>query len=90
MTTFVFALNDSHILVGFEVLVFLALATVVLIYIGGPGFVRLVSIPQRSRRGLDYLACAVEAEEIAADLLGHARRAAGWRCAGSRGRPAGR
>jgi len=40
ITTFVFALNDSHILVGFEALVFLALATVVLIYIGGPGFVR--------------------------------------------------
>ena len=38
--TFVFALNDSHILVGFETLVFLALATVVLIYIGGPGLVR--------------------------------------------------
>jgi type II secretory pathway component PulF len=40
VTTFVFALNDSHILIGFEALVFLALATVVLIYIGGPGFVR--------------------------------------------------
>jgi len=40
ITLFVFMLNDSHILVGFEVLVFLALALVVLIYIGGPGFVR--------------------------------------------------
>ena len=40
ITTFVFALNDSNVLVGFEALVFLALATVVLIYIGGPGFVR--------------------------------------------------
>ena len=40
VTTFVFALNDSHILVGFEALVFFALATVALIYIGGPGFVR--------------------------------------------------
>ncbi len=40
VTTFVFALNDSHILVGFEALVFFALATVVLIYIGGPGFIR--------------------------------------------------
>ena len=40
VTTFVFALNDAHILVAFEALVFLALATVVLIYIGGPGFTR--------------------------------------------------
>ena len=40
ITTFVFALNDSHVLIGFEALVFLALATVVLIYIGGPGLVR--------------------------------------------------
>jgi type II secretory pathway component PulF len=37
---FVFALNDAHILVGFEMLVFLALMTVAVIYIGGPGFVR--------------------------------------------------
>jgi len=40
ITLFVFALNDSHILIGFEVLIFLALAAVVVIYIGGPGFVR--------------------------------------------------
>jgi type II secretory pathway component PulF len=40
ITLFVFALNDSHILIGFEVLVFLALAAVVVIYIGGPGLVR--------------------------------------------------
>jgi type II secretory pathway component PulF len=39
-TQFVFALNDSHILVGFETLVFLALMSVAVIYIGGPGFVR--------------------------------------------------
>jgi type II secretory pathway component PulF len=39
-TQFVFALNDSHILVGFEMLVFLALLSVAAIYIGGPGFVR--------------------------------------------------
>jgi type II secretory pathway component PulF len=39
-TQFVFALNDSHVLVGFEMLVFLALLTVAVIYIGGPGFVR--------------------------------------------------
>ena len=39
-TQFVFALNDSHILVGFEILLFLALLTVAAIYIGGPGFVR--------------------------------------------------
>jgi len=40
VTILVFMLTDSHILVGFEALVFLALALVVLIYIGGPGFVR--------------------------------------------------
>ena len=44
LTTFVFALNDLHILVGFEALVFLALVMVVLIYIGGPGFVRWFQI----------------------------------------------
>ncbi len=40
LATFVFALNDRFILVGFEMLVFLALMTVAAIYIGGPGFVR--------------------------------------------------
>ena len=40
ITVFVFALNDHYILVGFEMLVFLALMTVAVIYIGGPGFVR--------------------------------------------------
>ncbi len=39
ISKFVFALNDLHILVGFEALVFLALALVVLIYIGGPRFI---------------------------------------------------
>ncbi len=39
-TRFVFALNDSHILVGFEALLFLALTLVALFYIGGPGMVR--------------------------------------------------
>jgi type II secretory pathway component PulF len=39
-TLFVFHLNDSRVLVGFEILVFLALVTVVVIYIGGPGLVR--------------------------------------------------
>jgi type II secretory pathway component PulF len=40
ITLFVLALNDSHILIGFEALLFLALAAVALAYIGGPGFVR--------------------------------------------------
>ena len=40
LTIFVFQLNDSHVLVGFEMLVFFALLTVAAIYIGGPGFVR--------------------------------------------------
>jgi type II secretory pathway component PulF len=40
LTRFVFALNDSHVLVGLEILLFLGLLTVAAIYIGGPGFVR--------------------------------------------------
>jgi type II secretory pathway component PulF len=40
ITLFVLALNDSHILIGFEALLFLALAAVALVYVGGPGFMR--------------------------------------------------
>jgi type II secretory pathway component PulF len=40
ITLFVFALNDSYILVGFEALLFFVLLLVAAIYIGGPGFVR--------------------------------------------------
>lgn len=39
-TQLVFALNDSHILVGFEAVVFFTLTAVVLVYVGGPGLVR--------------------------------------------------
>ncbi len=39
-TQFVFALNDSHVLVGLEILIFFALLSVAALYIGGPGFVR--------------------------------------------------
>jgi len=39
-TLFVFRLNDSHVLVVFEILVFLALMFLAAIYIGGPGLVR--------------------------------------------------
>jgi len=39
-TQFVFHLNETHVLVGFEILVFLALMSVAVLYIGGPGFVR--------------------------------------------------
>ena len=39
ISKFVFALNDSHILVGFEALIFLGLVLVILIYIGGPRFI---------------------------------------------------
>ena len=39
-TVFVFRLNDSHVLVDFEILVFLALMSVAALYIGGPGLVR--------------------------------------------------
>ena len=65
------------------------LVMVAVIYIGGPGFVRwfqFCGVPV-----VDWITwrIAVEAEEIATDIFGHARRAAGWRRAGSRGRPAG-
>jgi general secretion pathway protein F len=40
LTSFVFALNDSKILVDFEALLFLALLSVAVIYIGGPRLVR--------------------------------------------------
>src|SRR5882724_2940451 len=39
-TQFVFALNDSHVLVGFEICIFFALLSVAALYIGGPGLVR--------------------------------------------------
>ena len=39
-TRFVFALNDAHVLVGFEALLFLTLSMVALVYVGGPGLVR--------------------------------------------------
>ena len=40
ISTFVFALNDSHILIGLEAALFLALLALALVYVGGPGFVR--------------------------------------------------
>ncbi len=40
ITLFTFALNDAHILIGFEMLLFFALLTVAALYVGGPGFVR--------------------------------------------------
>jgi len=40
LTVFVFNLDHFNILVGFEMLVFLALMSVAVIYIGGPGLVR--------------------------------------------------
>ena len=88
-TAFVLYLNDSHILIGFEMLVFLALMSR-----GGnlhrrTGFCPLVSIPQRSGCGLDHLAHSVETKKIATNLLRHACRAAGRRPAGSRGGAAG-
>jgi type II secretory pathway component PulF len=54
ITLFVLALNDSHILIGFEALLFLALAAVALVYIGGPGFVRWFQF--RSVPVVDWLA----------------------------------
>ncbi len=86
LTRFVFA--NTFWLVAFEIAIFLALS------VGGgdlhwrAGLGPLVSIPQPSGGGLDYLACAVETKEAATNLLRYARRAAGWRRAGSRSRPA--
>jgi len=42
LTQFVFVLNDGHILIGFEAVLFLALLVVAAVYIGGPGLVRWV------------------------------------------------
>jgi type II secretory pathway component PulF len=39
LTTFVFALVDSGLLIGFEIFISLLLILITLIYIGGPGFV---------------------------------------------------
>jgi type II secretory pathway component PulF len=39
-TQFVFALNRSHVLVGFEIFLFFMLLAMAALYIGGPGFVR--------------------------------------------------
>jgi type II secretory pathway component PulF len=39
-TKFVFALNNAHVLIGLEGVLFLLLATGAVMYIGGPGFVR--------------------------------------------------
>jgi type II secretory pathway component PulF len=40
VTVFLLKLTESHILIGFEMLIFLALMTVAAVYIGGPGLVR--------------------------------------------------
>lgn len=51
---FVFALNDQHVLVGFEAVLFAALLAVAAIYIGGPGFVRWFQF--RSVPAIDWIA----------------------------------
>ena len=56
-TLFVFRLNDSHILVGFETLVFLALMSLAVIYVGGPGFVRWFQF--RSVPVVDWIAWSI-------------------------------
>jgi type IV pilus assembly protein PilC len=53
-TIFVFALNDSHILIGLEIILFLVLAMAALFYIGGPGLVRWFQF--RSVPIVDWLA----------------------------------
>ena len=40
VTLFVFYLNDRHVLIGLEALLFLGLVTVAAFYIGGPGLTR--------------------------------------------------
>ncbi len=39
-TSFVFGLNDAHVLIIFEMILFFLLAMSAMIYIGGPGFIR--------------------------------------------------
>jgi type II secretory pathway component PulF len=39
-TQFVFAINDAHVLTGFEAVLFVGLVMAALLYIGGPGMVR--------------------------------------------------
>jgi type IV pilus assembly protein PilC len=41
---FVFGLEDSHILVGLEIIILILMAMVVMVYIGGPQFARLCQI----------------------------------------------
>lgn len=56
-TQFVFALNDSHILVGFEIFLFFMLLALAALYIGGPGFVRWFQF--RSVPVVDWIAWRV-------------------------------
>jgi type II secretory pathway component PulF len=56
-TKFVFALNDAHVLTGFEAVLFLGLALAALFYIGGPGMTRWFQL--RSVPVVDWIAWQV-------------------------------
>ncbi|MDR3458711.1 MAG: type II secretion system F family protein [Verrucomicrobiae bacterium] len=53
-TTFVFALNDAHVLIGLEAVLFLGLVLVTVFYIGGPGLMR--HFQYRSLAVVDWIA----------------------------------
>jgi type II secretory pathway component PulF len=54
---FVFALNNAHVLIGFEAALFFLLATGALLYIGGPGLIRCFQF--RSVPIIDWIAWRV-------------------------------
>ncbi len=57
LSVFVFALNDSNVLVTFEAVLFVVLASVAIFYIGGPGLIRWAQF--RRVPILDWLAWLV-------------------------------
>lgn len=56
-TKFVFALNNAHVLVGFETILFLVLMAGTVVYIGGPGLIRCFQF--RSVPIVDWIAWRV-------------------------------
>ncbi len=56
-TVFVFALNDSNVLVTFEAILFIMLVSVAIFYIGGPGLIRWA--PFRSALLVDWIVWCV-------------------------------
>ncbi len=87
LTLFVFA--NTNWLIAFEIIISFLMIVAVLLYVGGPQFVRWFQFRTVPIVRLDRVADSVETKTAATHILRHARRAAGRRRAGSRGRPAG-